>query len=76
MEGENAPEHVPENNETKILEFLKLMKVKVRTLAIAKEIAGPKATCKTVNPILYKLMRDGKVFKCADENGVNPHWYI
>lgn len=44
------------------------------TLAIAKIVIGPDATCKMINPSLYQLEKQGILYKKSGENGKNPIW--
>jgi len=48
--------------------------VPMKTLDIAQQILGKMAKAKDVNPTLYKLQREGKVTKIAEEGGKNPRW--
>jgi hypothetical protein len=48
----------------------------VPTLVIARQFNGPKATRKTINPILYRLQREGKLEKVCEDNGAKPRWKI
>ncbi len=48
----------------------------IRTLTLAKQIGGPKATKRLVNPTLYALQRKGKVDKISEACGGNPRWYL
>lgn len=59
-----------------ILEYLEGKKEPVRTIEIAKQVCGPKATKKSINPSLYRLQREGKVEKVAEKNGANPRWKL
>ena len=45
------------------------------TLQIAKEIFGPKGTCKMINSALYSMKKDGQIDLIADEGGRNSRWY-
>lgn len=57
-----------------IVTFLRQQQGEVKTLAIAKQFCGPSATCKNINPLLYKLLVQKRVTKVAEENGANPRW--
>ena len=48
----------------------------VRTLILAKQIGGPQATKRLVNPTLYALQKEGRMAKISEVGGGNPHWYL
>jgi len=59
-----------------ILDYLEGKNDPVRTIDIAKQVYGPKATKKSINPSLYRLQKEGKIVKIAEENGANPRWKL
>lgn len=61
--------------EDEVISFLK-EKEDVPTLTISKHIYGEKGTKKMINPLLYKLQKDGKIIKSCQENGGNPQWNL
>lgn len=50
----------------------------IKPLLIAKEIFGPAASCKSINPHLYALERKGKtrVVYRNPENKSDPVWFL
>ena len=76
-----SKENSPETN-TAILSFLKDEKVLkehpqgVPTLTIAKHVFGSSSSCKTINPILYRLQGEGKITKISETDGTKPRWLI
>lgn len=60
----------------KIIKYLQTVDEPTRTIDIAKNIIGPKATKKDVNPTLYAMERQGLVVKTAKENGGDPRWTL
>lgn len=46
------------------------------TLQVAAAVFGKGTPKKKVNPILYKLQRDGYVVKKCEENGSKPQWHL
>jgi hypothetical protein len=62
--------------DSKVLELLGASDSPVSTLELARGVGGKGSTTKLVNPTLYKLERDGKIVKTAEENGSKPHWAL
>lgn len=62
--------------EKRILDFLSSHSDAVRTIEIAKHIAGESGRRKTVNPTLYGMEKKGLIRKIAEENGANPKWIL
>lgn len=60
--------------EEKVIDYLMEQDDYVKTLQIAKAVCGKSGTRKSVNPTLYKLLRDNVVEKISEENGTNPKW--
>lgn len=58
-----------------IIETLTAATAPVKTLVLAK-LLGPSASCKMVNPTLYRLQKEGRIVRHANENGTDPHWSI
>ena len=48
----------------------------VPTLEIAKHVNGVGASKKTINPLLYKMEKDGVIKKKCEEDGSKPSWYL
>lgn len=48
----------------------------VKTLDLAKELLGPDATAKMVNPTLYTLEKQGHVVKTSSSEGKDPRWSL
>lgn len=46
----------------------------ISTLVLSKYIFGNKATCRDINPLLYKLKSKNLVVKISEENGKTPKW--
>lgn len=63
-----------EELKSRLIAVLRRSNQPVPTLTIAREVYGPGASKKTVNPALYSLAREGRVYKIADERDVNPRW--
>lgn len=61
----------PAAGEEQVLELLKKSNVAVKTLTIAKELG--KMTCREVNPLLYKLKLEGKIYQVE---GAKPLWRL
>ena len=59
-----------------IIKYIEKSKESVPTLEIAKYVCGKDGTCKMVNPVLYQLLKDGKIVKHSDANGAHPSWSI
>jgi hypothetical protein len=48
----------------------------MKTVEIAKELFGPEATAKQVNPTLYSLEKKGRVVKTTNSDGKEPRWAL
>jgi hypothetical protein len=48
----------------------------MKTVDIAKELLGPEATAKLVNPTLYSLEKQGRVVKTTSSDGKEPRWAL
>jgi len=46
------------------------------TLEIAKLAFGPRATQKMINPMLYKMLKDGTLEKIVEEGVARPRWKL
>lgn len=79
IETVNGPVKVNASlDEEKVLSFLSNTSSTnaKRTVDIAKYLYGEKATRKSINPLLYKLQKNGKINKICDLNLANPRWFI
>jgi hypothetical protein len=66
------------NNEQKALQALSgtTADCPKPTLHVAAAVFGKGTPKRKVNPMLYKLQRDGYVQKVSEENGSKPQWYL
>lgn len=62
--------------EEAVVTYLHTQTAAVPTLQLARHINGLAATRKTINPVLYKLEREGKIHKTANPDGTDPRWSV
>jgi predicted transcriptional regulator len=60
----------------KIFDFLLKNNPPVRTLNLARCAFGAGSSCKTVNPILHKLQKEGFLEKQTKPDGTDPQWQL
>jgi hypothetical protein len=74
--GGNPEWILVQDHNNDILDFITSQKELVSTLSIAKHIFGPKATASMINPYLYRLEKEGSIYKTANADGSKPRWSI